>query len=83
MEIKKLNKKASLLENGTVSIEETTKTTKSKQELINERDNFRRQKQSLIEQSKRSKEQYTLCDEKEKEIDELLKLFPADEIETL
>lgn len=74
MEVKVLNSNASLVD-GKVVITRETEEHLSQQDLIYSKENIKRQKMQLVEQSKNIKRQFDELTAKEQEIDDMIALF--------
>lgn len=82
MEVKVLNSNAEVVE-GKVVITRQTEEHLTMQDLMYSKENIKRQKLQLVEQSKNLKKQYDELDAKDLEIDEMLKMFPDESLETI
>lgn len=74
MEVKVLNSNATLVDNKIVITRETEEHL-TQQDLIYSKENIKRQKIQLVEQSKNIKKQFDELTAKELEIDEMIALF--------
>ncbi|WHH59180.1 hypothetical protein [Petroclostridium sp. X23] len=69
--------------NGEVVVTKTVEERLTRDDLLALKDNLRRQKQQLLQQSKKIKSDYDTIDAREQEIEGMLELLPTDDLETI
>lgn len=70
-------------EGNEIIVTETMERKLDKRDLMNLKQNIARQKERVILQSNKIKEEYDKLIEREKEIDDYISMFPTDTIQTI
>ena len=83
MASQELLNKDCVVEGNSVTITETVKKVMSKQELMQEINNYQMQQQNIINQMNGLKTQYNLIKQAKEQVEEILTSFPVDDLPTI